>query len=115
MYFPGAEIVHLGGSTMGRPDTILPKRVFVQRFKSNLYYYEKHTSKLNVWAYKVGLVSILLLRILFLALKILLSKPEHKMILLGHREICWAAIRVLLGPGFRKQNVFAEMKFNYLS
>ena len=114
VYFPSAEIVHFGGSTMGRPDALLPKRAFVQRFKSNLYYYEKHTSKLNVVVYKVGLVSILFFRILILALTILLSKSEYKRILLGHREICWATIRVLLDPNFRKQNVYTEMKFDYL-
>ncbi len=115
VYYPDAEIVHFGGSTVGRPDNVVPKRVFVQRFKSNLYYYEKHMPKLNVLVYKIGIVTILLLRSLVLTAQTLLSHSDRKRLLLGQREISWAAIRVLLDTEFRKQNVYTEMKFRYLS
>lgn len=114
VYYPDAEIVHFGGSTVGRPDNVVPKRVFVQRFKSNLYYYEKHTPKWNVVIFKVGIVFILLLRYLGLCVQLLFSRSDQKRLLLGQREISWTAIRVLLDTEFQKQNVYTEMKFKYL-
>jgi len=114
VYYPDAEVIHLGGSTQGRITEPIPKRMIVQKYKSSLYFYEKHTSNLNVAFYKLGMGTIFILRFVFLTMHLCFSTPNKKHSKLAEREASWAIVKIFFDPNYRRQNVYTEMKFKYL-
>jgi len=114
VYYPVAQVIHLGGSTLGRMGETIPKRVIVQKYKSTLYFYKKHTSSLNTALFRVGLVTIFTLRSTFLTMLLWFSTPDKRRLKLAEREAFLAIVRMLLDSNYRRQNIYTEMKFRYL-
>lgn len=114
VYYPEAEVIHVGGSSVGRFSAINPTRLFVQKHKSNLHIFETHSCALNLAVYKLGMVAILLLRSLVLSLRLSLCPPQSRLPLLQRREAFIATVRVLIDPAFRSKNIYTEVDFSYL-
>lgn len=116
VYYPEAEIVHLGGITQGKEITNhAPTRLFIQKHKSNLYFFEKHSNKFNVVVYKLGVAGVFVFRSILLTLQYFLAGSERRKVTLTRREAYLKTARLLLDSHFRRQNIFTEMRFQHLN
>ncbi len=113
VFYPDAEIIHIGGSTSGREVDKVPGRRFIQKHKSNLYFFEKHGTRMNVMAYKTGIAAALVVRLLFLYPLSIFSKSKTRRELFATNEVYLNTIRMLIDSRFRGKNVFTEMKLKH--
>ncbi|OGW15610.1 MAG: hypothetical protein A2035_02740 [Nitrospirae bacterium GWA2_42_11] len=113
VFYPHAEIIHIGGSTSGREVDKVPGRRFIQKHKSNLYFFEKHGSRMDVMAYKAGIVAALVVRLVFLYLLSIFSRSKTRREVLATNEVYLNTIRMLIDARFRGKNVFTELKLKH--
>lgn len=114
VFYPAAEIIHIGGSTTGKEIDKVPGRRFIQKHKSNLYFFEKHGTRMDVIAYKTGIISSLACRLLFLSLSSFLSNSETRKKVSATNEVYLKTIRMLIDSRFREKNVFTELKLKHM-
>lgn len=113
VFYPDAQVIHLGGSSSGREVDKIPGRRFIQKHKSNLYFFEKHGTQMDAIAYKTGVASALSVRLILLSLLSIFSKSEAKKVIAATNEVYRNTIRMLLDSHFREKNIFTELKLKY--
>ena len=113
VFFSGAHIVHLGGSTIGNDDREVPGRRFIQKHKSNLYFFEKHRGRIYALAYRIALTGALATRILLASVRLILPFAGPVTDLAREREAYIATARVLWSTGFARRNVFLDITFKH--
>jgi GT2 family glycosyltransferase len=113
VYYPDAEVIHLGGSTQGKIGEDAPERVIVQKCKSNLYY-EKHASSLHFILYRVGLTIFFALRWVLLTVQLCFSTAVDRCTKLAEREQSLAIVRILSGQDCCRRNVYTDLNFRHL-
>ncbi len=111
VYFPGASICHLGGTTFGRDDREVPGRRFIQKHKSNLYFVEKHRGAPAALVYRIAVGGALLARISVGLFAYPFVRKARRTTLSQAREAFAATLRVLWDREYSRRNVFREMTF----
>lgn len=107
VFYPKPQIIHIGGATAGADDREVPGRRFIQKHKSNLYFFEKHCGSLYANQYRVGLGMALLLRLCSLTLLgafgcTLKTRSQEY-------EAYRATLRLLWDEEFRSRNMMLEI------
>lgn len=116
IYYPFSKIVHVGGATAGKVDTLLLNRVYVQKYLSDYYYFNKHKNIIFTKLYKVSLSLLLIIKLILLyityPLWILLFRKEN--IYRSSLEAFDLLIRCLWLKKYKKKNIFLDMECKYL-
>ena len=112
IYYPEARIVHLTGRTLGRFGG-LPTKRYIQKYKSNLFFYEKHYSKWYASIFKLSLTLPLLFKILVLSITNIFRFSEGKYRNLKEREIYLKTLKMFYSIKFRNMNILTEVDYKY--
>jgi len=109
IHLPEAKIIHFDGATMGSHEEV--GRRFIQKHKSELYYFKKHKNLLYASIHKIGLGLALIIRIILIGPQLLISNGNTNSYLLKELEAYLFTLRLLWDRKVQKINIYKEMKF----
>ena len=111
VFFPDAEIIHLGGQTFGKSNEDVPGPRFLQKHKSNLHFLGKFNGSIYNLIYKIGMSIALLTRIFQLSIYLFFTFGSRIAEIKQEREAYDKTLQILWKPSFRKRNMLTEVKF----